>query len=79
VTEEQKQLFMQAAALQGRTLTGFLVSSAVEVASKIVREHEVITLTGRDREAFVASLLKPPAPGERLRKAAARYKRLTQT
>jgi uncharacterized protein (DUF1778 family) len=34
-----------------------------------------MTLSVRDREAFVAALLKAPAPVPRLRKAAQRYKR----
>jgi hypothetical protein len=34
-----------------------------------------MTLSARDREVFVASLLKAPALGARLRKAAQRYKK----
>jgi uncharacterized protein (DUF1778 family) len=78
VTEEQKTLFMRAASLQGRTLTEFLVNSVLEVATKTVRDHEIMTLTGQDRQAFVESLLKPPAPGKRLRQAAKRYKKKTE-
>ena len=40
-----------------------------------VREHEAMTLSARDREVFVAVLLKAPAPGPRLRRAARRYKK----
>jgi uncharacterized protein (DUF1778 family) len=36
---------------------------------------EVMTLSARDLEVFVASLLKVLAPGARLRKAARRYKK----
>lgn len=78
VTEKQKDLFMQAAALQGRSLTDFLVASAQEAAAKTVREHEVVTLSGRDRELFVSALLNPPAPGNRLREAARRYKAISR-
>jgi uncharacterized protein (DUF1778 family) len=31
-------------------------------------------LSEKDRELFVAALLNPPAPNEKLRKAARRYK-----
>lgn len=75
ITTDQKALFQRAAALTGRSLTDFVISSAHEVASRTVREHEVMTLSARDRETFVAALLEPPAPGKRLRKAARRYKR----
>jgi len=55
-------------------VTDFVIGSAHEAASRTLREHEVMTLSGRDREAFVAALLDLPAPGDRLRKAARRYK-----
>ena len=74
VSVDEKKLFQHAAALQGRSLTEFLVSCAHEAAKKIVREHEIMELSARDRKAFVSALLKPPAPGKRLKKAAKRYK-----
>ncbi len=76
ITENQKALFQRAAALTGRSLTDFVVSSAYEVAARTVREHEAMTLSARDRDVFVAALLQAPAPGKRLRKAAKRYKEL---
>ena len=77
LTDEQKTLFQHAADLTGRSLTEFVVSSAQEVASRTVREHEVLTLSGRDRQVFVDALLKPNPPNRRLRQAARRYKRIT--
>ena len=77
ITPEQKDLFLKAAALTGRSLSDFVVASAYESAARTVRDHEAMTLSARDRQAFVAARLKPPAPGARLRKAAQRYKRRT--
>ena len=77
LTEEQKALFQHAADLTGRSLTEFVVSSAQEVAARAVREHEVLTLSGRDRQAFVDALLKPNPPNKRLRQAARRYRSIT--
>ncbi|HEY2921727.1 MAG TPA: DUF1778 domain-containing protein [Candidatus Binatia bacterium] len=74
VTEEQKELFAKAAILLGRSLSDFVVTSVCETAARTVREHELMTLSARDREIFVSALLNPPAPGARLRKAARRYK-----
>lgn len=73
ITAAQKALFQRAAALTGRSLTDFVVSSAQEVAARMVRDQEVMTLSDRDRKAFVTALLKPSGPGARLRKAARRY------
>ena len=77
ITDEQKTLLQHAADLTGRSLTEFVVSSAQEAAARTVREHEVLTLTGRDRLIFVEALLKPNSPNKRLRQAARRYKRIT--
>jgi uncharacterized protein (DUF1778 family) len=75
LTNEQKVLFQHAADLTGRSLTDFVVSSVQEVAARTIREHEVLTVSGRDRQIFLDALLKPPAPGKRLRQAASRYNR----
>ena len=74
LTNEQKALFQHAADLTGRSLTEFVVGSAQEVAARTIREHEVLTLSGRDRQVFVDALLKPISPNKRLRQAARRYK-----
>jgi uncharacterized protein (DUF1778 family) len=74
LTDEQKALFQHAADLTGRSLTQFVVSSAQEMAARTVREHEVLTLSGRDRQVFVDALLRPILPNKRLRQAAKRYK-----
>ena len=75
VTADQKRLFQRAADLTGRSLTDFILSSAQEVAARTVREHDVLSVSGRDRELFVNALLRPAAPNWRLRQAAGRYKR----
>jgi uncharacterized protein (DUF1778 family) len=75
LTPELKSLLLRAVMLTGRSLTDFVVTSAQEAATRTLREHEAMALSLRDRQAFVAALLKPPAPGPRLRKAAQRYKR----
>ena len=74
ISKEQKQLFTKAAALEGRSLSDFIVSSAQKAATKTVREHEMLVLSARDREVFVAALLDDTPPGKTLRDAAKRYK-----
>ena len=75
ITHSQKALFLRAAEITGRSLTDFVVASVQETAMRAVREQEAMTLSNRDRKAFVHALLNPPAPGTRLQKAARRYKR----
>ena len=70
VSREQKILLKRAAALEGRSLTDFVVASAHAAAIATIQQHEVITLTARDSLAFAQALMQPPAPNERLRAAA---------
>ncbi len=74
LTREQKELLLQAAELEGRTLTDFVVSSAQAAALRTIQEHTLITLTKRDSEAFVEALLNPPEPEGALLAASLRYK-----
>lgn len=74
VSKAQKKLFQDAAELQGRSLTDFLVASAQEAAEKTLRARDVLTLSERDRKDFVAALLEPAAPGKVLQRAAKRYR-----
>lgn len=78
VSPETKALCQQAAAIQGSTLTEFMVNSAVEKAERTIRENELAALTRRDKMAFVEALLQAPAPNERLKKAAARHTQMFQ-
>lgn len=77
ISHAQKELFLRAARLQGRSLTDFLVASAQEAALETVRTHDAVRLSDRDREAFVSALLAPPAPSKALRAAAKRYRKRT--
>ena len=75
ISTEQKQLLTRAAEIAGCSLTEFLVSSAREAAYRIIREHQVLTMSQKDQETFVASLLEDAEPSERLEQAAKRYQR----
>jgi uncharacterized protein (DUF1778 family) len=76
ITREQKELFQQAADIQGRTLTDFVISSVADAAKRVIQEHEMMVLSVRDREVFVEALLNPPEPSDKLRAAASRYKQI---
>ena len=74
ITEEQKTLFLQAAALAGyHTLTDFIITSVQERAITLVKEYDVLQLSGQDRSIFIDALLNPPVPNQKLRKAAQQY------
>lgn len=73
MTPEQKAVFQRAAALVGRSVTDFVISSAQVAAEETIRTHQVMELTARETEALLAALQNPPAPNERLRAAAVEY------
>ena len=79
LAREHKALIEKAAAYSGESLTGFTVSTLVREARRVVQEHELITLSVRDRERFVALLDSPPAPNEALRQAVERHADLVRS
>jgi uncharacterized protein (DUF1778 family) len=74
ISRDQKILFQRAAALQGRTLTDFVVASVHDAAVRTIEQMQIIRLNGEDSRAFAEALLDPPGPNQRLRTAARRYK-----
>lgn len=74
VTAEQKALIEHAAALQGRTVTDFVLTSVREAAQRAIEDHEVIRLSVTDTRAFVDALLNPREPSQRMRESVAHYK-----
>lgn len=76
LSKEQKELFEYAAKLGGyRTLTEFVIHSAQENAQTIVKEHQNILSSERDREIFFAELLNPGVPNQELLQAAEAYQK----
>jgi uncharacterized protein (DUF1778 family) len=75
VTADQKRLIEQAAALQGRTVTDFVLASVQEAARRAIDEHQRIDLSVRDSQAFVEALINPQPVNDRLRDTVRRYRR----
>jgi uncharacterized protein (DUF1778 family) len=74
VTAEQKKLIERAAALQGRTVTDFVLTSVQDAARRAIEEHSQLALSLRDSEAFVDALLNPKPVNDRLRETVRRYR-----
>ncbi|MCB9235119.1 MAG: DUF1778 domain-containing protein [Bacteroidia bacterium] len=76
VSQEQKDLFEFAAQLGGfRNLTDFVIYTVQEKANDIIKDHETILASQRDKEIFFNALLNPPAANQALKTAAEKYKR----
>lgn len=74
MTRQEKRLFERAAAIEGRSLTDFLLESARDAAKRAISRQETWHLTPEDQRVFVEALLNPPKPTKALREAVARYK-----
>jgi uncharacterized protein (DUF1778 family) len=73
LTAEQKALLQRAAALQGSSLSDFVINGALQAAERVIYAHTLIALNADDSRHFVEALLNPPTPHERLQRAAERY------
>ncbi|SMH51388.1 DUF1778 domain-containing protein [Mesorhizobium australicum] len=77
VTPYQKGLIERAAALQGRSVTDFVLSSVQDAAQRAIDDYQRIDLSVKDAEAFVEALLNPQPVNDRLRETIRRYRRAT--
>ncbi|ARN82006.1 DUF1778 domain-containing protein [Methylocystis bryophila] len=77
ITADQKILIERAAALQGRTVTDFVLTSVQEAARRAIEEHQRLELSLRDSQVFVDALLGPKPANERLRDTVRRYRQAT--
>jgi uncharacterized protein (DUF1778 family) len=75
VTPETKALIQRAADIEGTTLANFLSKSAQAAAQLTIERHSVLKLSAEDSKAFAEAILNPKEPNQKLKDAAARYKR----
>ncbi|HEY8293350.1 MAG TPA: DUF1778 domain-containing protein [Thermomicrobiales bacterium] len=71
--EHVRALIDQAAALEGRSTSDFVLTSAVEKARETIESHERIALSREESIAFAELLLNPPKANDKLRAAVADY------
>lgn len=77
VTADQKKLIEHAAALQGRTVTDFVLASVQEAARQAIEDHQRLDLSIRDSQVFVDALINPQPVNDRLRETVRRYRKAT--
>lgn len=65
-SQELKDLIERAASMSGATVSSFMLQSAADVARRMLAQQEVITLSDRDRDAFLNALDNPPEPTQAL-------------
>ena len=55
-----------AAAIQGLSVSAFVVATVLEAARKVRRDHQTTVMDDEERDAFLALLQNPPPPSEGL-------------
>ena len=70
---DAKDAIMQAAYLTGKSLSEFAVSSLVRSAQEVLEQHQTVTFTNRDFDAFLEAIESDEGPNEALKRAAERY------
>lgn len=63
---EAKALIERAATIMGATVSSFMLQNAYEAALRLVAQQDVVTLSDRDRDAFLNALENPPEPTQAL-------------
>ena len=70
-----KRRIEQAASVEGKTVSAFIVSSALESAERTVRRHETVALRREEAMRFFDALADPPPPNDGLRAALEEHSR----
>lgn len=66
VSPSAKALIERAATIMGSTVSGFMLQNIYETAARVVAQHDSITLSDRDRDAFLDALANPAEPTQAL-------------
>jgi uncharacterized protein (DUF1778 family) len=72
---EAKTVLQRAAGYRHKTVSQFVLATALAEAEKVIRENEAVSLSAADWKIFYDALSNPPAPNTALRKAFARYQK----
>ena len=68
LTDEDKKMIEEAAAMTNQTITQFLVSSA----SEVIEQHRRLVLNEASWNRVMDAIENPPAPNDKLKRAAKR-------
>lgn len=72
LTDEDKKMIEEAAAMTNQTITQFLVSSASERAAEVIEQHRRLVLNEASWNRVMDAIENPPAPNDKLKLAAKR-------
>lgn len=69
ISPDLHAMLKQAAALEGRTITDFVIDAVQTAASGAIERTQVLRLSMADQEAFANALISPAPPNDALKRA----------
>lgn len=72
LTDEDKKMIEEAAAMTNQTVTQFLVNSASERAAEVIEQRRRLILSEESWNRVMDAIENPPAPNDKLKRAAKR-------
>lgn len=78
LTPEVLAMVRHAAAMEGRSLSDFVVTAAEQAARQAIEEAQIVRLSAADQKLFVEALLDPPEPAPAMKRAFAHHRRLVR-
>jgi uncharacterized protein (DUF1778 family) len=79
VDAKTKRLLERAVRLERRTLTDYCLMALTDAAKRTIEQHESLTLSAADRDAFFDALIRTRGPNARLKRAAQAAKKAFST
>ncbi len=79
IAPDALRIVKRAAELQGRSVSDFVVDSAVNMARKAVEETDIVRLAVEDQRAVAEAIFNPPPLTPGLERAIDRYKGLIKS
>ncbi len=79
LSEAAKRRIERAASVEGKTVSAFILSSALETAERTIDRHETLALAREDARRFFDALADPPPPNDRLRAALEEHARRVES
>ena len=79
VKSSSKDIIMLAAGFEGKTVSHFILTSALKCAEKTVQEHQMMTLNANDSKTFFEALPAPVRLNPKLTAAFEEYEKRVTT
>ncbi|WP_096198839.1 type II toxin-antitoxin system TacA family antitoxin [Enterobacter hormaechei] len=70
LTDDDKSMIEEAAAMTNQTITQFMVASASERAAEVIEQHRRLILSEESWNIVIDANSNPPAPNDMLKRAA---------